>query len=68
MKQFTVYGKNKGGNGAEALYIVNFIDAGAIAYPLRAGWDEECERIEAGINKRLSWGASNPLSRLMEKV
>ncbi len=52
MKQFTVYAPDAGGEGGSAVYIVNFVESGAIAYPLVEGWSEVAERVERNINTR----------------
>ncbi len=61
MKQFTVYAPDSDSGGLSAVYIVNFLETGAITYPLVDGWSAVAERVERNINSRyFSGDVGNP--------
>ena len=65
MKQFTVYASDgEEGGACCAVYMVNFIEGGAITYPLRKGWQEASDRVERGINRSFFGGEpKNPFAK-----
>ncbi len=67
MKQFTVYAQDGKDSSCEAVYIVNFIENGAITYPLKKGWGSVSERVEKGINRCLSGDVSGDFFTRMKK-